>query len=81
MGIRDYLARKRSAPSSPKVRVIGGKGSDAGTTRHELYKAAWSRYNEAMSALGVYMNSTSMDGNIELSTDYTPQITRQLRLM
>jgi len=40
MGIRDYVARKRPAPSSPKVRVIGGKGSDAGTIRHELYKAA-----------------------------------------
>jgi len=41
MGIGDYLARKRSAPSSPKVRVIGGKGSDAGMIRHELYKAEW----------------------------------------
>jgi len=41
MGIRDYVARKRSAPSSPKVRVIGGKGSDAGMIRHELYKADW----------------------------------------
>ena len=59
MGIRDYLARKRSAPSSPKVRVIGGKGSDAGTTRHELYKAAWSRYNEAMSA-GFYLEAITI---------------------
>ena len=36
MSIRDYLTRNRSAPSSPKVRVSGGKGSDAGEIEERL---------------------------------------------
>ena len=59
MGIRDYLLRQRRKPSSPKVRVSGGKGSDAGAMRHELYKAAWVRYNEAMSA-GFYLEAITI---------------------
>ena len=59
MGIRDYLMRQRRKPSSPKVRVSGGKGSDAGAVRHELYKAAWARYNEAMSA-GFYLEAITI---------------------
>ena len=59
MTIRDYLTRNRSAPSSPKVRVSGGKGSDAGAVRNELYKAAWVRYNEAMSA-GFYLEAITI---------------------
>ena len=59
MSIRDYLTRNRSAPSSPKVRVSGGKGSDAGAVRNELYKAAWVRYNEAMSA-GFYLEAITI---------------------
>lgn len=59
MSTRDYLTHKRSAPSSPKVRVTGGKGSDAGAVRYELYKAAWTRYNEAMSA-GFYLEAITI---------------------
>ena len=59
MEIRDRVTRNRSAPSSQKVRVSGGKGSDAGATRHELYKAAWERCNEAMSA-GFYLEAITI---------------------
>ena len=57
--IRERILRARAKPTSPKVRVVGGKGSDAGFVRHELYKAAWARYNEAMSA-GFYLEAITL---------------------
>ena len=59
MSIRDELTGNRSAPSSQKVRVVGGKGSDAGAVRNELYKVACTRYNEAMSA-GFYLEAITI---------------------
>ena len=57
--IRERTLKARAKPTSPKVRVVGGKGSDAGLARHELYKVAWERYNEAMSA-GFFLEAITL---------------------
>lgn len=57
--IRERTLNARTKPTSPKVRVVGGKGSDAGLVRHELYKVAWARYNEAMSA-GYFLEAITL---------------------
>jgi uncharacterized protein (DUF342 family) len=57
--IRARTLKARAMPTAPKVRVVGGKGSDAGLVRHELYKVAWERYNEAMSA-GFYLEAITL---------------------
>ena len=57
--IRERTVKARAKPTHPKVRVVGGKGSDAGIVRHELYKVAWARYNEAMSA-GFYLEAITL---------------------
>lgn len=58
-GVRERTLKARAMPTSPKVRVVGGKGSDAGLARHELYKVAWERYNEAMSA-GFFLEAITL---------------------
>ena len=55
----ERIKSMRVEPTHSKVRVVGGKGSDAGIVRHELYKVAWARYNEAMSA-GFYLEAITL---------------------
>jgi len=60
----ERLIKERAEPSARKVRVIGGKGSEAGLVRHALYKVAWERYNSAIAAEFYFEAITLVDSMI-----------------